>query len=633
MPLPSLYVNPEDKINSEELAKQIAEEMRATQAEQEVPGGAGGGAPSQEAVQVEIDAPDAEEVEDASIDLLSQIAENTYTSANMLKGMSAHSYSMHMDAMRQRKNENNHALLEEIRDAVVQTAEKEEEKPEEPDAEREEEETNTGVPENPNQEDPNDAAQSNNEEASEKGEEAKGGQKKQGIFGKMMANMLGGLSKMFQGMLKGFKKFFKIFAIGLAVLAAAALMVTSQGVELFRMMREGFNLLVDLLTPVVEILMDVFGKLLEVVLGLANTLMPIITSFLTQLMPIISSVMDSLARMFMMIVDMLAPIISSLVNTVMPALRPLMDVLLFLFEMIVDTVTNVLKPVFVVLGTALGLVANVIGFIASIAMAVVSLFTEGPAVAFNMLKNAGDFIVAGIADLINGIIDFVAGVVDAIPGPNFGLADKIRSMKVEFGDKARERIAQRNAESDGTIAKEMEESGAIDFGLSQSEFEKVVADKVEAGEISNVVGNQLVARKLELDQEQDAFSKTSDAEPAEGVDIAAMIAESMGEQQQETAERAATMEEELAKGRGEVLQTENVVVGPQVQSSVGVNEKSTEASESQKDTQTTSSQTTVSAPTMNSSTVVSNKSTTSFGTSSGSNSLGHRHRRVLPGIA
>ena len=633
MPLPSLYVNPEDKINSEELAKQIAEEIKATQAEQEVPGGAGGGAPSQEAVQVEIDAPDAEEVEDASIDLLGQIAENTYTSANMLKGMSPQMYSMHMDAMRQRKNENNHALLEEIRDAVVQTAEKEEEKPEEPDAEREEEETNTGVPENPNQEDPNDAAQSNNEEASEKGEEAKGGQKKQGIFGKMMANMLGGLSKMFQGMLKGFKKFFKIFAIGLAVLAAAALMVTSQGVELFRMMREGFNLLVDLLTPVVEILMDVFGKLLEVVLGLANTLMPIITSFLTQLMPIISSVMDSLARMFMMIVDMLAPIISSLVNTVMPALRPLMDVLLFLFEMIVDTVTNVLKPVFVVLGTALGLVANVIGFIASIAMAVVSLFTEGPAVAFNMLKNAGDFIVAGIADLINGIIDFVAGVVDAIPGPNFGLADKIRSMKVEFGDKARERIAQRNAESDGTIAKEMEESGAIDFGLSQSEFEKVVADKVEAGEISNVVGNQLVARKLELDQEQDAFSKTSDAEPAEGVDIAAMIAESMGEQQQETAERAATMEEELAKGRGEVLQTENVVVGPQVQSSVGVNEKSTEASESQKDTQTTSSQTTVSAPTMNSSTVVSNKSTTSFGTSSGSNSLGHRHRRVLPGIA
>ena len=631
MPLPSLYVNPEDKINSEELAKQIAEEIKATQAEQELPGGAGGGAPSQEAVQVEVDAPDAEEVEDASIDLLTRIADNTLTSANMLKGMSPQMYSMHMDAMRQRKNENNHALLEEIRDAVVQTAEKEEEK-DEPDAEREEQEVTTVPPEGG--EDPNDAAQEGNEEAAEQGEKAKeGNDKKQGFFGKMIANMLGGLSKMFQGMLKGFKKFFKIFAIGLAVLAGAALMVTSQGVELFRMMREGFDLLVDMLTPVVQILMDVFGKLLEVVLGLSNALMPIITQFLTQLMPIISSVMDSLAKVFMMIVNMLAPIISSIVNTVLPALRPLMDVLLFLFELIADTVINVLQPVFSVFATVLGAVANVIGFLSSLAMAVVTLFTEGPAVAFNMLKNAGDFIIAGIADLINGIIEFVAGVVDAIPGPNFGLADKIRSMKVEFGDKARERIAQRNAESDGTIAKEMEESGAIDFGLSQSEFEKVVADKVEAGEISNVVGNQLVARKLELDQEQEAFSKTSDAEPAEGVDIAAMIAESMGEQQQETAERAATMEEELAKGRGEVLQTENVVLGPQVQSSVGVNEKSTEASESEKDTQTTSSQTTVSAPTMNSSTVVSNKSTTSFGTSSGSNSLGHRHRRVLPGIA
>ena len=217
MPLPSLYVNPEDKIDSEELAKQIAEEIKATQAEQELPGGAGGGAPSQEAVQVEVDAPDADEVEDASIDLLSQIAENTYTSANMLKGMSAHSYSMHMDAMRQRKNENNHALLEEIRDAVVQTAEKEEEKADEPDAEREDEETNSGVP--PHEHDKNDQnenAQKNNEKTKTQDDDAKGGEKKQGLFGKMISSMLGGLSKMFQGMLKGFKKFFKIFAIGLA---------------------------------------------------------------------------------------------------------------------------------------------------------------------------------------------------------------------------------------------------------------------------------------------------------------------------------------------------------------------------------------------------------------------------------
>ena len=632
MPLPSLYVNPEDKINSEELAKQIAEEIKATQAEQELPGGAGGGAPSQEAVQVEVDAPDADEVEDASIDLLSQIAENTYTSANMLKGMSAHSYSMHMDAMRQRKNENNHALLEEIRDAVVQTAEKEEEK-DEPDAEREEEETNTGVPPQ-GDEDPNDAAQEGNEEAAKQGEKAKeGNNKKQGFFGKMIANMLGGLSKMFQGMLKGFKKFFKIFAIGLAVLAGAALMVTSQGVELFRMMREGFDLLVDMLTPVVQILMDVFGKLLEVVMGLSNALMPIITSFLTQLMPIISSVMDSLAKVFMMIVDMLAPIISTLVNTVMPALRPLMDLLLFLFEVIADTVINVLQPVFSVFATVLGAVANVIGFLSSLAMAVVTLFTEGPQQALNLLLNAGDFIIAGIGDMINGIIEFIAGLVDAIPGPNFGLADSIREAKVDFGDRAKARIAQRNAENDGSIARKIEEDGLIDFSLPASEFEKVVADRVEAGDISNVVGNQLIARKAELDQEQEAFNKTSDAQPEAGVDIAAMIAESMGEQQQETAERAATMEEELAKGRGEVLQTENVVLGPQVQSSVGVNEKSTEAAESEKDTQTSSSQTTVSAPTMNTSTVVSNKSTTSFGTSSGSNSLGHRHRRVLPGIA
>ena len=81
MPLPSLYVNPEDRIDSNEMAKQLAEEIKTFQAEQAQVGGGGGAA----AVQVEVDAPEADKVdgEDASssLQILDAIREATQTSS------------------------------------------------------------------------------------------------------------------------------------------------------------------------------------------------------------------------------------------------------------------------------------------------------------------------------------------------------------------------------------------------------------------------------------------------------------------------------------------------------------------------------------------------------------------------
>ena len=73
-------------------------------------------------------------------------------------------------------------------------------------------------------EDPNDAAQKNNEKAATQDDNQ--GKKKQGLVGKMMSSMLGGIKNMIGSIVKGFKKFVKFFVVGIALLAGAALMVT-----------------------------------------------------------------------------------------------------------------------------------------------------------------------------------------------------------------------------------------------------------------------------------------------------------------------------------------------------------------------------------------------------------------------
>ena len=164
MPLPSLYVNPEDRIDSNEMAKQLAEEIKQFQAEQQQVGGGGGAA----AVQVEVDAPEADKVdgEDASssLQILDAIREATQTTANFVKGMASQVHSMHFDALKQRKNADNHKLLQEIADNTKSVAERVPGTTEDDnDAEKEEEETTGGVGAPEDNKDPNDAAQENND--------------------------------------------------------------------------------------------------------------------------------------------------------------------------------------------------------------------------------------------------------------------------------------------------------------------------------------------------------------------------------------------------------------------------------------------------------------------------------------
>ena len=101
------------------------------------------------------------------------------------------------------------------------------------------------------------------------------------------------------------------------------------------------------------------------------------------------------------------------------------------------------------------------------------------------------------------------------------------------------------------------------------------------------------------------------------------------------AEKFEVSQAELNAGRGTIVDTSDYVdTIPSTPASM-VNAGSTDAKESEKDSQRQSSQNNnISAPVITNTTAVKNQTTTSFGMgSSGSDSLGHRHRRVLPGIA
>ena len=100
------------------------------------------------------------------------------------------------------------------------------------------------------------------------------------------------------------------------------------------------------------------------------------------------------------------------------------------------------------------------------------------------------------------------------------------------------------------------------------------------------------------------------------------------------AEKFEVSQEELNAGRGAVVDTSDYVDTIPATPASMVDQKSSDTKETEKDSQGQSSQNNnISAPVITNTTAVKNQTTTSFGGSSGSDSLGHRHRRVLPGIA
>ena len=641
MPLPSLYVNPEDRIDSNELAKQLAEDIKQFQAEQQNVGG-GGSAGAAQAVQVEIDAPEADKVDGSeSIALLDAIREATQTTANFVKGMSSQVHSMHFDALQNRglKKTADEILdqmrmqeeLEELKNADANKVSSDE--PPKEDATNETSEHETGpMHQDADKEDPNDAAQENNEKAAKQDDDQ--GKKKQGVVGKMMSSMLGGIKNMIGSIVKGFQKFIKFFLFGLAALAGAALMVTGQGVEIFRMMREAFDNLVSMLAPVVEAAMSVFGGLLQMILATSNALMPAITAILEQLVPVVKTIVDVILRLFNVILAAIQPILDVIVNQVLPPVIQVFNSLVGFFMMLVDF----LEPIVLMLGNLVGVVATNLGqFFQGFNdfLSILEAFMDGDMTAVNRyVLDMQDRLPIVIANSINGIIDFVAGLLDYVPGKRAEkAAAAIRDMRVEFGDRAQARIDKRGEEDGSTAARKAKE---VDFELPAAEFKAALEAKVADGSLSETVAGQLMTMKEEQDAAQAALEVPAGPDSADMIMEA--ISDSLASSTAETADMATKFDatqEQMNQGRGFTTDTSDFVETiPSVPASV-VNAGSTDAKESEKESQSSGQgDSNIQTSVVNNVTSAKNETTTTFGMSgNGSDSLGHRHRRVLPGVA
>ena len=641
MPLPSLYVNPEDRIDSNELAKQLAEDIKQFQAEQQNVGG-GGSAGAAQAVQVEIDAPEADKVDGSeSIALLDAIREATQTTANFVKGMSSQVHSMHFDALQNRglKKTADEILdqmrmqeeLEELKNADANKVSSDE--PPKEDATNETSEHETGpMHQDADKEDPNDAAQENNEKAAKQDDDQ--GKKKQGVVGKMMSSMLGGIKNMIGSIVKGFQKFIKFFLFGLAALAGAALMVTGQGVEIFRMMREAFDNLVKMLAPVVDAAMSIFGGLLEMILATSNALMPAITAILEQLVPVVKTIVDVILRLFNVILAAIQPILDVIVNQVLPPVIQVFNSLVGFFMMLVDF----LEPIVLMLGNLVGVVATNLGqFFQGFNdfLSVLEAFMDGDMTAVNRyVLDMQDRLPIVIANSINGIIDFVAGLLDYVPSKRAKkAAAAIRDMRVEFGDRAQARIDKRGEEDGSTAARKAKE---VDFELPAAEFKAALEAKVADGSLSETVAGQLMTMKEEQDAAQAALEVPAGPDSADMIMEA--ISDSLASSTAETADMATKFDatqEQMNQGRGFTTDTSDFVETiPSVPASV-VNAGSTDAKESEKESQSSGQgDSNIQTSVVNNVTSAKNETTTTFGMSgNGSDSLGHRHRRVLPGVA
>ena len=254
MPLPTLYVSPEDKIESKDLAKELAAEI-VKSGSMAVQSGAGptGASAAQPAAEVTIEGDGNElgaesiRIQGESLDALNTIAEKITAADKRLTNIDKWTYSSHFDGLSQRKNKSNHKLLERIAEGMnIEDADK---ILEEPDAESEDvvkvEVVNPGGP----GEDKNDLGDALKDTSEQ--DDAK--PSKDSPVEKNKKGMMAGVGKMLKGITDFLKKIGKMFMVALLVFGAFAAMIGGAGEGIFRQLREGFDLLIEMLAPMLEL--------------------------------------------------------------------------------------------------------------------------------------------------------------------------------------------------------------------------------------------------------------------------------------------------------------------------------------------------------------------------------------------
>jgi hypothetical protein len=448
----------------------------------------------------------------------------------------------------------------------------------------------------------------------------KEGKPKQSIVGKMF----GGIMKTIKSIFKGIS----LFLVGLAVLAMSLI---SGGGPLMQQVKDLFDTFMnDVLPPLLEGIMKIVDVVMPAVIEIVQVLAEAFGKIVVTLMPIILELVEQLLPPIMQLFDTVMQLFSTLMEALMPAITVIMEELLppiiELFSNLLDVFTDMLvflTPVFESIGVVIGVVATSLGSVVSavtdIVGAVVAFFAGDTEKAKNMLANAGDKVLIGIANLINGIIEFLASLVDMVPGLG-GFAEDMRGMKLEFGDRAQARVDERG-ESDGSTADRMEEQ--IDFDKDRATVKAAIEAKVSDGTMSEVVGGQLLERYDEKKAEEDTKS------PANLVT-------------KTSAKPALSMEDQMAVLLGNELDTSDTTARQQELLASTPTSPAAAVNDASSNEKTSglalsaggggSVSTNVNTAQQNNTTAISNITTGIISTGGGT-SLGHRHRRVLPGIA
>jgi hypothetical protein len=445
--------------------------------------------------------------------------------------------------------------------------------------------------------------------------------KEQGKLGKMMSKTFKGLGKVFKKIFTGFNLF--ILAIGAIVLS----LLNSGGVGLMQQVKDVFNTLFTEVVPVLlesiaaigKVILPFIMQILETFGTMVAMVAPVVAQIFTTVLPPLMEVLTALMEAMMGIWNVIMPVVVLILEQVLP---PLGAALAGLAELIGNLVEVMLPPIL----DGLKAVGFVIGLVAGVFSIVVGVFNS----LFDILSSIGDGtgtffdqISLGWAKFRNGFIDLIIGLAGWLPGT----ADFIESMEDSKTDVAEieARIDTKKKEKvnrDATAA--IEESDGIDMDAPYMEVQTAVNRAVADRTMSKEVGQAILAKK----EEKDLLENPKKVDPDPNTDAVLTMADLFGPSSD--ADKAFVQQQNMLPAEMQGPPENNVTT-----LASDVNSASNDASESEKDNREIiippqgSNQY---ASNVNQQTSIRNITTGVIGTG-GESSLGHRHRRVLPGVA
>jgi hypothetical protein len=440
----------------------------------------------------------------------------------------------------------------------------------------------------------------------------------QNKFSKFMTKSFKSIGKLFKKVFTGFNLF--ILAIGAVVLA----LLNSGGVGIMEKMKDVFNTFVTkVIPPILEMVADIGAvvtpfllQLLESFGMIAAMIAPIITRLVQIVLPPVMAVLNSLIEAFMGIFNVIMPVVTLILETVLP---PLGEVLAELATLIGNIIEMALPPLLGALATT----AKVIGFVAGVFSSVVGVLNTLFDALFSIGSGTGNFtdiLILAMKQFWNGLISAVQGLLSFLPMTS-GAIEGLESLKADTSG-VEERIETRKKEKVGRDIEEAEK--AIDMDAPYMEVQTSVNRAVADGTMSKEVGQAILAKK----EEKDLLANPENINPDPNKDAMLTMSDLFGPS--EDADREFVMNKNMLPADLQGAPEQNIN-----QTAANVNNASQDASESEKDTkepiinQPGSDQF---ASFVNQQTSIRNITTGVIGTG-GDSSLGHRHRRVLPGVA